>query len=96
MWKRIMVIAAVLALWMAAPAPPAQLGALKFFLGRWKCEGHVPASPMGPGHKTRSTMTIKLDKISGYYLWTHAEDKMVRDGKPFGNVAMPTTFPAAS
>jgi hypothetical protein len=38
-----------------------------------------------------STVTIKLDKTSGYYLWTNIEEKMVRDGKPFGNVAMEFT-----
>jgi len=38
--------------------------------------------------KFDSTVEIKLEKISGFYLWTRVEEKMVRAGKPFGNITL--------
>ena len=38
--------------------------------------------------KIESTVEIKLEKVSGFYLWTKVEEKMVHGGKPFGNITL--------
>jgi hypothetical protein len=38
-----------------------------------------------------STVTIKHEKIGGFYLWSSVEEKMTRGGKPFGNIQMDFT-----
>ena len=51
----------------AAPKPPAEMGALHYFLGFWMCRGEVPASPRGPAHSTRTTVSINKD-MGGMWL----------------------------
>jgi Protein of unknown function (DUF1579) len=43
---------------MEAPKPAPEMTQLKFFEGDWSCTGDVPAGPMGPAQKTRSTVKI--------------------------------------
>ena len=41
-----------------------------------------------PQGKFDSTVQITFDKISGFNLWSKVEEKMVRGGKPFGNITL--------
>jgi hypothetical protein len=59
----------------AAPKPAAELAQLKYFLGTWHCEGEVPASPMGPAHKSRATVVTRLDLDGFWYSGTVREEK---------------------
>src|SRR5262245_48720981 len=46
---------------MPAPKPAPELDQLKFFLGKWKCEGKAMASPMGPEHAVKGSAEAKMD-----------------------------------
>jgi len=58
-----------------APKPAPELAQLKYFLGTWHCEGEVPASPMGPAHKSRATVVTRLDLDGFWYSGTVREEK---------------------
>ena len=59
----------------AVPKPAPELAQLKYFLGTWHCEGEVPASPMGPAHKSRATVVTRLDLDGFWYSGTVREEK---------------------
>jgi hypothetical protein len=59
----------------AMPKPAPELAQLKWFAGTWRCQGDVPASPMGPARKSRSTVTIRPDLGGFWYTGVVREDK---------------------
>jgi len=69
-----------------APKPAAELAQLKYFLGTWHCEGEVPASPMGPAHKSRATVVTRLDLDGFWYSGTVREEKTA--GNPHAMTGM--------
>jgi hypothetical protein len=66
----------------AAPAPPpapkpaAELDQLKFFLGKWKCDGKQLATPMmGPEHPIKASAEAKMDNDNFWQAWSYEEKK---------------------
>src|ERR1700694_4203314 len=57
------------------PKPAPELAQLKYFLGTWRCQGTVPASPMGPAHESRATVVTRLDLDGFWYSGTVREEK---------------------
>lgn len=69
---------------MAAPKPAPELAALaKTWQGTWKCEGTMPAGPMGPEHKVKATLKMKLDLDKFWLVGTYAEKKTPENPRPF-------------
>jgi Protein of unknown function (DUF1579) len=66
----------------AMPKPAPELAELKWFAGTWRCEGDVPASPMGPARKGRSTVTIRPDLGGFWYTGSVREDKTPNNANP--------------
>lgn len=60
------------------PKPPAELDQLKYFEGSWRCEGKVPAGPMGPEHGYKSTFKVKKD-LDGFWYAADYEQKKSKD-----------------
>jgi len=50
----------------AAPKPAPEMAQLKTFEGSWTCTGDVPAGPMGPAQKTKTTVKAHIDP-SGFW-----------------------------
>jgi hypothetical protein len=59
----------------AMPKPAPELAQLEWFAGTWRCQGDVPASPMGPARKSRSSVTIRPDFGGFWYSGVVREDK---------------------
>jgi hypothetical protein len=58
------------------PKPAAELDQLKFFLGKWKCEGKQLATPtMGPEHPIKGAAEAKMDSDNFWQAWTYEEKK---------------------
>src|SRR5947209_221567 len=51
---------------MEMPKPAPEMAKLKLFDGNWSCTGSAPASPMGPAHKTQSTV-IGHSGLGGFW-----------------------------
>jgi hypothetical protein len=62
-----------------APKPAPEMSQVKYFAGSWTCSGDAPASPFGPAHKTKSTMTLKSD-LDGFWV-----DGMISEMKTASN-----------
>src|SRR4051812_14670793 len=58
---------------MTPPKPGPEMDQLKFFVGKWKCDGKQMASPMGPEHKITGSADDKLDGDGFYQSWTYEE-----------------------
>lgn len=63
---------------VAAPKPPPELDQLKFFEGNWRCDGKVPAGPMGPEHGYKSTFKVRKD-LDGFWYVADYEQKKSKD-----------------
>ena len=61
------------------PKPAPEMANLKYFVGTWSCSGDSPAGPLGPAHKTQSTITLKSD-LDGFWY-----DGMVMEAKSASN-----------
>jgi len=68
------------------PKPAPELAQLKYFLGTWHCEGNVPASPMGPAHKSRATVVTRLDLGGFWYSGTVREEKTAETPHPMSGM----------
>jgi len=66
----------------ALPTPAPELAQLGYFLGTWKCDGRVPATPMGPAHQSRSTVTIRPDLNGFWHTGTVREEKSADNAHP--------------
>jgi hypothetical protein len=66
----------------AAPQPAAELDQLKFFDGNWRCEGKVPAGPMGPEHAYKSTFKVKKDLDGFWYVAEYEQRKTKENPNP--------------
>jgi hypothetical protein len=60
------------------PKPPTELDQLKYFEGSWRCDGKVPAGPMGPEHGYKSTFKVKKD-LDGFWYSADYEQKKSKD-----------------
>jgi hypothetical protein len=69
-----------------APTPAPELDQLKYSVGIWNCEGSVAASPLGPAHKTKSTVRIRLDLDGFWYSGTVRELKTAENPMPVQGV----------
>jgi Protein of unknown function (DUF1579) len=58
-----------------APKPATENDQIKFFVGKWKCDGKQFASPMGPEHTFKATAESKMDGDNFYQSWTYEEKK---------------------
>ncbi len=68
------------------PKPAPELAQLKYFLGTWHCEGNVPASPMGPAHKSRATVVTRIDLGGFWYSGTVREEKAADNPHPLSGM----------
>jgi hypothetical protein len=64
---------------MAPPKPAAEMDQLKFFVGKWKCDGKMFASPIyGPEHAFKAAAEAKVDGGGHWqaftYEWKKAKD----------------------
>jgi hypothetical protein len=58
------------------PRPAPEMDQLKFFVGKWKCEGKSFASPMtGPEHSVKASADDRLDADGHWQHWTYEEKK---------------------
>jgi hypothetical protein len=64
---------------MAAPKPAAEMKNLAIFDGNWACDGEVPATPMGPAGKMKTTVSSKSN-LGGFWQTGNVTGKM--DGMP--------------
>jgi hypothetical protein len=70
------------------PKPSAELEKLKLFTGEWKCDGKMPAGPMGPAHDFKATMSVRPDVDSYWYAvrWSEVKSAQHPQFKAFGYV----------
>jgi hypothetical protein len=62
------------------PAPPAELtAASKYFMGKWKCEGAMPAGPWGPASKSMTNLSFKME-LGDFFMAIDGD--MKTDSKP--------------
>jgi hypothetical protein len=89
----VLLLAASSVLAEEAPKPAPELSQLKYFAGTWACTGNAPASPMGPAHKTESTLTFKSD-LDGFWYTAVLAEKMTAENphpvKAMGNLGFDT------
>jgi Protein of unknown function (DUF1579) len=78
----------------AMPKPAPEMAQLKYFDGTWRCDGDVPASPMGPAHKSRATVTMRPDLGGFWYTGTVREEKTEQTPRPLQGVFHETYDPA--
>src|SRR5215470_3095626 len=55
------------------PKPAPEMKQLDLFLGNWKCEGKMMASPMGKEHAIKSTVTGKAD-LDGFWVVVRVDE----------------------
>jgi len=60
------------------PKPGPEIDHLKFFEGNWRCDGKVPAGPMGPEHGFKSTFKVKRD-LDGFWYVAEYEQKKSKE-----------------
>jgi hypothetical protein len=60
----------------ARPIP--ELDQLKSLEGNWRCDGKVPAGPMGPEHTYKATFKVKKD-LDGYWYVAEYEQRKSKD-----------------
>jgi hypothetical protein len=48
------------------PKPAAEMAQIKMFDGSWSCAGDIPAGPMGPAQKTKTTVKVHTD-MGGFW-----------------------------
>src|SRR4029077_20352577 len=65
-----------------APKPAPEMSQVKYFAGSWTCSGDAPASPFGPAHKTKSTLTLKSDLDGFWYDGPLTEMKTASNTQP--------------
>jgi hypothetical protein len=70
----------------AMPKPAPEMAQLKYFAGTWSCEGDVPAGPMGPSHKSHSTVSIHSDLGGHWYSGTVHETKTAGNPSPMSGI----------
>jgi hypothetical protein len=68
------------------PTPAPEMAQLKYFAGTWSCEGKVPAGPMGPSRKTRTTVSIHSDLGGFWYTGTVREVKSADNPNPMSGI----------
>jgi len=78
----------------APPRPAPELAQIKFFAGAWSCEGNVPASPMAPARKTRTTVAVHADLGGFWYSGTVREEKTAENPHPISGMFHETYDPA--
>ncbi|PYQ23041.1 MAG: hypothetical protein DMF81_10035 [Acidobacteria bacterium] len=78
----------------APPRPAPELAQIKFFAGTWSCEGNVPASPMAPARKTRTTVAVHADLGGFWYSGTVREEKTAENPHPISGMFHETYDPA--
>jgi hypothetical protein len=61
-----------------SPMPTPQLDQLKALEGNWRCDGKVPAGPMGPEHGYKATFKVKKD-LDGFWYVAEYEQKKSKD-----------------
>jgi hypothetical protein len=69
----LLVIQPALAQGAKPPAPSKDMAQLSFFRGSWTCTGEVPASAMGPAHKSKSGVVTR-DELDGAWLTVHVNE----------------------
>jgi len=60
------------------PKPMSELDQLKYLEGNWRCDGKVPAGPMGPEHGYKATFKVKKD-LDGFWYVAEYEQKKSKD-----------------
>jgi hypothetical protein len=60
------------------PTPAPQMEQVKVFVGNWKCEGKVMASPMAPEHPYKASVTGKSD-LDGFWVAVRIEEKKTKE-----------------
>lgn len=68
---------------MAAPKPAPELAQLKPFLGSWNCSGKAFASPMGPEHSSKGSLSTRMDLGGFWYAIHYDEMKTKENPSPF-------------
>src|SRR5215471_18168141 len=64
---------------MAGPPKPApEMKQLDFFVGSWKCDGKMLASPFGAEHPIKDTATGKAD-LDGFWVHVRIEEKKTKE-----------------
>jgi hypothetical protein len=64
---------------MAGPPKPApEMKQLDFFMGTWKCDGQMKATPMGGEHPMKTTATGKSD-LDGFWVNVRVEEKKSKE-----------------
>lgn len=58
---------------MPPPKPSSEMDQLKFFVGKWKCEGKAMASPMGPEHPIKGSAEAKMEGDGFWQAFTYEE-----------------------
>jgi hypothetical protein len=58
----------------AIPKPAPEMDQLKIFEGSWRCDGKVPAGPLGPEQSYKATFKVKKD-LDGFWLAADYEQK---------------------
>ena len=78
----VLLLVASAALAQSAPKPAPEMSNIKYFSGSWTCSGDAPASPFGPAHKTKSSMTLKSDLDGFWYDGMMTEMKTASNTHP--------------
>jgi len=65
------------------PGPDPMLRQLDFLHGDWRCEGIAYATPMGPEHATRGTVSTHWTMDDRWLAFTYAEKKTPQSAMPF-------------
>ena len=64
---------------MEPPKPSEEItNELKFWQGKWTCNGKMMASPMGPEHAVMTTLDFK-PALGGYWLQMNFEEKKTKE-----------------
>ena len=61
-----------------APKPSSELDQLKYLEGNWRCDGKVPAGPMGPEHAYKATFKVKKD-LDGFWYVAEYEQRKTKE-----------------
>jgi hypothetical protein len=85
------------ALAQGAPSsrPPKEMAELKFYAGSWTCHGGVPEGPLGPAHKSTTSVKFQSD-LGGMWLSGRVEEAASKaNPHPFKGVVHMNYDPAA-
>jgi hypothetical protein len=64
------------------PSPAREVAQLKFFEGKWTCEGRVPIAVFSPVHNTKSTVVVTSDLDGFWYTGSLEEEKTAENANP--------------